>query len=58
MLFSKLYKIMVKKITFVGFRGFDRPPWIRPWPGSLVSWNEVEVEIDRVEEHVTKDEGN
>jgi len=25
MLFSELYKIMVKKVTFVGFRGGDRP---------------------------------
>jgi len=34
MLFSELYKIMVKKVTFVGFRVGDRPnrpPWIRPW---------------------------
>ena len=33
MLFSELYKIFVKKVTFVGFRGGDRPnrppPWIR-----------------------------
>jgi len=26
MLFSELYKIMVKKVTFLGFRGGDRPP--------------------------------
>jgi len=34
MLFSKLCKIIANKITFVGFRGGDRPnrpPWIRPW---------------------------
>ena len=34
MLFSELYKIMVKRVTFVGFRGGDRPnrrSWIRPW---------------------------
>jgi len=34
MLFSELYKIIVNKVTFVGFRGeSDRPntPWIRPW---------------------------
>jgi len=33
MLFSELYKIMVKKVTFVGFRGeiaLIAPPWIRP----------------------------
>jgi len=33
MLFSQLYKIMVNEVTFVGFRGGDRPnrpPWIRP----------------------------
>jgi len=32
MLFSELYKIMVKKVTFAGFREGDRPnrPWIRP----------------------------
>jgi len=31
MLFSEFYKIMVKKVTFLGFRGDDRfPPWIRP----------------------------
>jgi len=29
MLFSKLYEIMVNKVTFVGDSG-DRPPWIRP----------------------------
>jgi len=31
MLFSKLYKIMVSEVTFVGFRVGDcpnRPPWI------------------------------
>jgi len=22
---------MVNKVTLVGFRGGDRPPWIRPW---------------------------
>jgi len=27
---SELYKIMVKNVTFVGFRGDDRPPCIRP----------------------------
>jgi len=26
MLVSELYKIMVNKVTFVGFRGGDRPP--------------------------------
>jgi len=39
MLFSELFKIMVKKVTFVGFRGGDRPnrpPWIRP--GWRWSW--------------------
>jgi len=25
MLFSELYKIRVKKVTFIGFRGGDRP---------------------------------
>jgi len=34
MLFSESHKIMMNKITFVGFRGGDRlncpPPWIRP----------------------------
>jgi len=33
MLFSKLYKIMVNKVTFVRFRGAIAPiapPWIRP----------------------------
>ena len=30
MLFSELCKIMVNKITFVDFRGDDRPPWIHP----------------------------
>jgi len=31
-LFSELYKIIVKKVTFVGFRRGDRaPPWIPPW---------------------------
>jgi len=33
MLFSKLYKIMVTTVSFVGFRGGDRPNrphWIRP----------------------------
>jgi len=29
MLFSELYKIMVNKATFVGFRGRS-PPWIHP----------------------------
>jgi len=34
MLFSELYKFMVNKATFVGFRGTIDPidpPWIRPW---------------------------
>ena len=31
MLFSELYEVMVDKVTFVGFRGGDRAPWIRPW---------------------------
>jgi len=34
MLFFKLHKIMVSKVTFVGFRGAIAPiapPWIRPW---------------------------
>jgi len=36
MLFSELYKIIVNKITFVRFRGNDRPsPWIRPSSGSM-----------------------
>jgi len=33
MLFSELYKILVKKVTFLGFRGAIAPiahPWIRP----------------------------
>jgi len=34
MLFSELYNIKVKKVTFVGFRGaiaqIAPPPWIRP----------------------------
>jgi len=30
MLFSEFYKIMVNKVTFVGFRLGDRPLWIRP----------------------------
>jgi len=32
MLFSELYKIMMNKVTFVGFRGGDRPnlpPWFK-----------------------------
>ena len=29
MLFSEMYKIMVKEVAFVGFKGGDRPP-----PGS------------------------
>jgi len=36
MLFSDLYKIMVNKITFVGYRGAIAPivhPWIRPCQG-------------------------
>jgi len=33
MLFSELYKIFVKKVTFVGFRGGDRPN--RPPPGFI-----------------------
>ena len=34
MLFSELYKIMVNKVTFVGFRGGDRhnPPSLDPPP--------------------------
>jgi len=31
---SEMQKNMVKKVTFLGFRGSDRPnlhPWIRPW---------------------------
>jgi len=32
MLFSELYKIMVKKVTFTGFRGVIEP--IAPPPGS------------------------
>jgi len=28
---------MVKKITFVGFWGGDRPPWIRPWPKMILA---------------------
>jgi len=34
MLLSELYEIMVNKVTFVGFKGGDRPNhphWIRPW---------------------------
>jgi len=43
-LFSKLYKIIAKKVTFVGFRRGRPPPWIRPcttthsyftWPGPV-----------------------
>jgi len=30
MLFSELYKIMVNKVTLVGFRGVDRPPGSAP----------------------------
>jgi len=30
MLFSELYKIMVNKVTFAGFRGAIAPLWIRP----------------------------
>jgi len=29
--FSELYEIMVNKVTFIGFRGGDRPHRIRPW---------------------------
>jgi len=29
--FSELYKIMVKKVTLVGFRGCDRPNRRRPY---------------------------
>jgi len=33
MLFSELYKIMVKKAALAGFRGGrSPPPWIRPCP--------------------------
>jgi len=28
MLFSELCKVMVSKVTLVGF---NRPPWTRPW---------------------------
>jgi len=34
MLSSELYKIMVRKVTFEGFRRGDcpnRPPWVRHW---------------------------
>ena len=47
MLFSELYKIMVKKVTFIGFRAGrspqSPPPWIRPWNVSflLPAWNGV-----------------
>ena len=34
MLFFELYKIMVKEVTFVGFRGCDRPS-----PGSAPAFN-------------------
>jgi len=39
MSFAELNKIMVNKVTIVGFRGGncgDRPPWIRPWLWPLV----------------------
>jgi len=26
---------MVNRVTFVGFRGSDRPPWIRPCPRTV-----------------------
>ena len=44
MLFSELYKIMVNKVTFMGFRGGDRPnrPPSGPAPGStLIQWDLV-----------------
>jgi len=34
MLFSEFYKIVMNKVTFVGFREDNRPnrfPWIQPW---------------------------
>jgi len=40
MLFSELYKIMVKRVTFVGFRGGDRPNRSPPEsaPALVMSW--------------------
>jgi len=38
MLFSELYKIKVNKVTFVGFRGGDRPN--RLLPGSDLTHTE------------------
>jgi len=44
MLFFELYKIMVNKVTFVGFRGaFPPPPWIRPWSDVYTSVNYTEL---------------
>jgi len=36
---SELFKIMVKNFAFVGFRGSDRPPWILPWILYCISHN-------------------
>jgi len=37
MLFSELYKIMVNKVSFLGFRGRDRP--ICPLDPPLIAWS-------------------
>jgi len=41
MLFSELYEIMVKKVTFVGFRRGDRPPAHAPLGAKVVRWRYV-----------------
>jgi len=39
MLFSELYKIIVNKLTFVGFRGAIAAiaPWIPPWLNAFIN---------------------
>jgi len=41
MLFSELYKIMKTKVTFVGFRGSDRPHPRGSAPAYIVYMSEV-----------------
>ena len=53
MLFSELHKIIVKKVTFVGFRGAIAPiasPWIRPCCSVtlLSSLGSEEIYLDKV----------
>jgi len=37
MLFSELFKIVVNKVTLVGFMGNDLPLWIPPWTCAILS---------------------